>query len=285
MSNTRWTTTRWVIPRRIRLERYQQLHGSAKYRDVFDQRFLDGLEKRRDTLESRGYRLLALQAPIYFLLAFSLVNLDLKVSLAGFSLEGVRGIREILLVVSTILGIISYSLNRQVGDLVEIMKAAIEKLSDGKADARNLLQVRYGLSELADVSTFNTSFVPGRFQFITLGLAAIPYLAAVVAMLGTIVSVQVFTMMDIWLHPNFSKSVSLFVIVLVVSAEVASLLVWWLQKGLQPVQTMEDLKKLEKLEWKNKPEYDKIIHELALKHARRGFLSKLFYPPRLPRVK
>src|SRR6266478_6105776 len=118
----RLTTTRWLWPHIVRQERYGQLHGSTKYKDIFDQKFLEGLEKRRDLLESRNYKLWGLQIPLFLLLAFSLVNLDLKVSLAGFSIEGVRGIREILLVILAILAMGSSNIQRELNDVKEVMK-------------------------------------------------------------------------------------------------------------------------------------------------------------------
>src|SRR6185437_13454448 len=94
---TKWTTTRWVWPEKIRIERYKQLHASSKYKDVFDLRYLDGLEKRRELIEGRRYKSSAIQIPLFLLLTFSLLHLDLTVSIAGFSIASARGLREILL--------------------------------------------------------------------------------------------------------------------------------------------------------------------------------------------
>jgi hypothetical protein len=113
----RWTTTRWVWPATVRQERYGQVHGSTKYKDVFDQKFLEGLEKRRDLLDSRRYGVTALEMPLFLLLAFSLVNLDVKVSVAGFSIEGVRGLREILLVALGFLTMHKANIQRELDDV------------------------------------------------------------------------------------------------------------------------------------------------------------------------
>lgn len=282
---TRWTTTRWVLPRKIRMERYGQLHGSSKFKDIFDQKFLDGLEKRRDLLESRNYKLTAIQIPLFLLLAFSLVNLDVKVSLAGFTLEGVRGLREILLIISSIVGVVSFGVARQLGDLNEVMKAATEKIAGGKADVKNFLNVRYGLEELSIPSTFDPSLLIGKLQLASIVLAAIPYVLVVIALIVTVLGVQFLTMRDIWLHPNFSPDVSIAVIVFVVATDAASLIINWLHRGLQPLQTLEDTKKLDRLEWKDKSKYDEIVKEIAMQHARRGFFSKLLFRPHVRRIK
>jgi hypothetical protein len=283
--NTKWTTTRWVFPRKIRSERYGQLHGSTKYKDVFDQQYLDGLEKRRDILESRIYKLGALQVPLFLLLAFSLVNLDAKVSIAGFSIEGVRGLREILLVISSIIGVESSSIARQLGDLKELMKAATEKISGGQADARNFLNVRYGLEELSDISKFDQSLQIGKFQIAMLLLAGLPYLVVVLALVVIVLAVQFLTLREIWFHPNFSPGISVAVIVFVVATDIATLFLSWLHRGWQPFQTLEDKNKLDKLQWRDKAKYDEINNEIASQHMRRGFFSKLVYRPHMRRIK
>jgi hypothetical protein len=99
-------------------------------------------------LEGRSFKAIAVQVPLFLLLAFSLVNLDGKVSVAGFSIEGVRGLREMLLVISSTLALRSSNIDRELGDITEIMKSAVQKLS-GKDDVRNFLSVRYGVGEFA----------------------------------------------------------------------------------------------------------------------------------------
>ncbi len=141
---TKWTTTRWVWPKRIRTQRYSQLHGASEYKEIFDQKFLDGLEKRRELLEGRSYKALAIQVPLFLLLAVSLIKQDVKLAIVGFSIDGVGGLREILLVISSFLALMTSGFNRELGDLKEIIKGAVEKISQGKPDAREFLNVRYG---------------------------------------------------------------------------------------------------------------------------------------------
>jgi hypothetical protein len=283
--STRWTTTRWILPSKIRAERYAQLHGSSKYNVIFDQKFLEGLERRRDLLESRNYKLMALQAPLFLLLAFGLLDLDVKVSIAGFSIEGVRGLRELLLTISSVLGVASSALSRQIGDVTEILKAATMKMSGGQREVNNLLNVRYGLEELASPHVFDQSLSTGRGYILALSAAAVPALLVVIAAVGVALAVQFLTLREIWLHPNFSSIVSVAVIAFVVSADLTTFAHYWLQRWLQPLQTDADFKKLTKLEWKDRAKYDAIIKEIAVQHARRGFFSKLLFRPHMPRLK
>jgi hypothetical protein len=282
----RLTTTRWLWPRIVRQERYGQLHGSTKYKDIFDQKFLEGLEKRRDLLESRNYKLWGLQTPLFLLLAFSLVNLDLKVSLAGFSIEGVRGIREILLVILAILAMGSSNIQRQLNDVKEVMKGAVVKMSGGKIDVLDFLNIRFGLGELSSPAGYDAKLRLGGFHLALAILALLPAFLFVGAAVIVALAIEIVTMREIWLHPNFSRTVSAAVIAFVLAKYIALFILTWLKLGIQPFQTYEDYEKLSKMEWKDKARFDQIIREIAQQqHVKRGFFSKLLFRPRLPRIR
>jgi hypothetical protein len=281
----RLTTTHWLLPHIIREERYRQLHGSTKYKDIFDQKFLEGLEKRRDLLESRNYKLWALQTPLFLLLAFSLVNLDVKVSLAGFSIEGARSIREILLVISGILQMRTANIQLELNDVKELMKGAVEKISGGKIDVLDFLNVRFGLGGMSEPGRYDPKLRLGGFHLALATLAILPaflYFGAAV-ILG--IGIEFVTMWQIWFHPNFSRAVSAAVIAFVLAKYIALLSVIWLKLGIQPLQTYEDLEKLSKMQWKDKARFDEIFGEVKQQHAKRGFFSKLLFRPHLPRIK
>jgi uncharacterized membrane protein YdfJ with MMPL/SSD domain len=115
-------------------------------------------------------------------------------------------------------------------------------------------------------------------------VAAVPYLLLVLALVAIILGVQFLTLREIWLHPNFSPMVSVAAIAFVVATDIATFLLSWLHRGWQPLQTLEDTNKLDKLAWKDKAKYDEIIAEIASQHVRRGFFSKLLYRPHMRRI-
>jgi hypothetical protein len=259
--------------------------GARSTKILFDQRFLEGLEKRRDLLESRTYKLWGLQTPLFLLLAFSLINLDVKLSLAGFSIEGVRGIREIILVILGLLAMASSNLQRELNDVKEVMRGAVAKMSGDKIEVLDLLKVRFGLGELTGPGGYDPKLLSGGFH-LALGILAILLAlffvgAAVVLALG----IELATMWQIWLHPNFSRAVSGAVIAFVLAKYIVLLIVIWLKLGFQPFQTYEDIEKLSKIQWKDRARFDEIIGEIRQQQEKRGFFSKLLFRPRLPRIK
>jgi hypothetical protein len=266
------------------MQRYVELHGSSKYKDVFDQKFLDGLEKRRELLEGRNFKVLAIQIPLFLLLAVSLINQDVKLSIVGFSIDGARGLREILLVITSILGLMASGFNRELGDIKEIMKGAVEKLSQGNADSREFLNVRYGLSEFAYGRTFDPHLHTGNFHLVWAVLILMPMLLLLGALVGVALSVQFLNLREILLHPNFSPTVSVMVIVFVAAVDLVIGVTAWLRRGPQPFQTLEDSNKLSRLEWKDRAKYDAIINDIVKRHLAKGTIRRLLTRPKMKRL-
>jgi hypothetical protein len=168
------TTTRWVWPSQLRTQRYAELHGRSAYKDVFNAKFLDGLEKRRDLIEGRYYKALAIQIPLFLLLAFSLVKPDLKLSIVGFSIDGVRGLREILLVVSSTMNVVIWNFTKELQDINEMLSGVAQKLSRENADALAFLRTRYGLNDDSAPQVFEPSLLLGKIHLVSALLAIAP---------------------------------------------------------------------------------------------------------------
>jgi hypothetical protein len=266
------------------MERFGQLYGSSRYKHVFDLKFLEGLEKRRELLEGRNFKAIALQAPLFLLLAFALVNLDVRVSVAGFSVEGVRGLREILLIISSLLALRTSNLDRELGDVNEIMKSAVQKLSGGKDDVRNFLAVRYGIEEFSDARSFDQNLKSGPFQYVSAVLIALPVVLYIGALAVVGLGVQILTLREILIHPNFSFAVSVCVVAFVLSVDVVIGVMGWLRRGIQPFRTSEDMMKLSKLDWKDKARYDAIIYDIVMTHKKKGPLMRLLTRPKMKRI-
>ena len=140
------TTRSWQLPSRLRQDRFRELLISAEY-NAFDDNLMVAIEKRRDLIEGRQIKLIAIQAPLFLLLAFSLLNIDLNVSVAGFSAATSKALREVVLVISSVFGLGIAAFGRQIVYLNEMLKAEIERKSKGNAFALGFLELRYGVSQ------------------------------------------------------------------------------------------------------------------------------------------
>src|ERR1700694_2211620 len=123
MRNVKWTTTRWRLPGRLRMERFAELLGKKEHKDILGSEFLTGLEKRRDILESRSYKAMAIQAPLFLMLTFALLNLDVRFSILGFTTDSAKSLREVLLVISAAFALGFSSNGRQLQNINEMLKA------------------------------------------------------------------------------------------------------------------------------------------------------------------
>jgi hypothetical protein len=88
---------------------------------------------------------LAVQIPLFFILAFSLLNVDVKTTLLGFSIESAKSVREILLVLSVPVALSMAFVQLQQASIKEMLKTSIGRVAGDDTDLKDFLEVRYGL--------------------------------------------------------------------------------------------------------------------------------------------
>jgi hypothetical protein len=278
-----WTSRRWQLPSQLRRDRFNELMANGEFEGSFNQSLIDGLEKRRDLLEGRQFKLLAIQAPLLLLLAFSLVNIDVSVSLAGISVKATKALREVLLVLSALFGIGASAYGRQLVFLSEMLKAHIARLSNKNEFAREFLETRYGLSDLSH-KPFDDDLRPGIIQKIAHVVTLVCQLILLIMFSIMLFSIQVASLVAIYREPNFSLAVSLFVIVFVLLVDLVGFCLWFLYRSLQPYESEEDWKRLKKLHETDEKKWGAIIDDMMYRHYAKGPLWRLATRPRLGRV-
>jgi hypothetical protein len=136
MRELRKTTTRWLSPIKLRAERFAELQAKKKYTDLLGAEFIAGLEKRNDLLEGRYYKGLAIQIPLFFILALSLLKVDVKTTFLGFSIESAKSIREILLVLSVPVALFMAMIHLQQASIKEMLKTPSSALRETRQTLR-----------------------------------------------------------------------------------------------------------------------------------------------------
>jgi len=284
MRKVKWTTTRWRLPGRLRMERFAELLAKKENAEILGSDFLLALERRRETLESRAYKALAIQAPLFLMLTFALLNLDVKVSILGLSTDSAKSLREVLLIISTAFAVGFSSNGRQLQNINEMLKAAARKFAGSNNDLREFLEVRYGLGELSYLSTFHDDLTIGRAQWFIVAIMAFGAALLVGVLFAMAFAVQMLTFREIYLHPNFSTEVSILVIAIALAGDVVTTLMALLTRGIQPYQTMEDFRKLNKLGEKDQEQYNAVIKDIVAKHYSKGLLAQLFGRPKMKKL-
>ncbi len=242
MLTPKWTTSRWRLPGRLRRERLRQLLSKSDLEEIFGNSFIEGLEKRKESLERVQWRLIAIQVPLFLFLAFSLLKLDVNLNVLGISAGVSQKLREVLLLLSTTFGVISATMNRELGFVKEMMKAFIEKQSGTDNNLKEFLEARYGLSLISPLQSFDSDLIVGKTQFVGFIIWIASGLVFVGMLILMAVAVQFLNLIEIYLNPNVSRGASFFVIAYVVLGDVIALGSWLLAYSVQPYQTYEDFR-------------------------------------------
>jgi len=279
----KWTTRRWKRPATMRKERLAELFSKSELSEILNSEFVKGVESRKDLLEGRQYRLWAWQIPLLLFLTLSLLPTKVSGSIFGISIESAKTLREVLIVLSSTLGILSLFVTNQVGYLAEILQVAAQKQSKQIKDLKEFLDVRYGTTVMLS-RNFSDEFLIGNTQIILAAILLVAFLLLVGMLLLGGLLIHVLNLIEVWQRPNFPDPLPFFVIAYVVLADIFGLVMFFIIRGVQPYQTFEDLRKLEKLERTDPARYKAAIELMVRKHSSRGILARIFGRPKLPKL-
>jgi hypothetical protein len=278
----KWTTTRWRLPRSVREEQYSQVFAKEAFDKIFDDKFVDGLEKRRDLLESRQFTIIAIQIPILVLLLLSLLDLDFPITILGVTPHSSKSIRELLVVISATLGLAVTNLDLEINEFKELMRAFFRQRSQMDKAAEYILRKRYRLGVVNMPAP--GQLIIGTTQLIVGTMGVVATIVVAGALLTFVFALQICVLIDIYNSPSFSLFVSKITIVYVVACYTAAVVHWLFNHSFQPFQTYEDFERLKKLQAENPKEYDRIIKEIATPYYKKSRLLRWLTRPKMKRL-
>src|ERR1700704_6191342 len=88
---------KWSDRSATRRAEYDALFDTPALKHVFNDKYIDGLERRRNALGSKANKTWLTQMAITGILAINLLSLRLSISIFGLSTVDARGLRELLL--------------------------------------------------------------------------------------------------------------------------------------------------------------------------------------------
>ena len=285
LRNPLWSTIRWRSPRSLRAARFRELLGKTKHKELLSEKFIDALEKRRDLLESRKLKALAFQAPLFLLLVFAMLEVNVHVSILGLTVESARNLREVVIVISALFALALVEFDLQLRHLEDMLKGVVDKQAGDDEDLKQFLRVRYGLGSATFFSTYDKDLNLGWAQWISAGLLLVGWVSIFAVAFAIAGFVQLFTLYQIYLKPNFSTDVSIGVIAFVCVTEAAVLLYGAVQNCWQPYRTLEDWLKLDRLREGNPAKYNEVIQGIVRRHSQKGLFGRLFTRPKMLRIK
>src|SRR5664280_1347343 len=80
-------------------EKFEDLLKSETYKDIFNEKYVDGLVRRLDDLTSRDQRMQLVQITLVLFLGLTLLSVNLSFSMFGLSTADANNLREVLLLV------------------------------------------------------------------------------------------------------------------------------------------------------------------------------------------
>jgi hypothetical protein len=261
---------------------YNQLVKTSNA-NIFSEKFIEVVQRRRDTIDSRNFKLLGFQIPIFALLMMALIPIQAKVSVAGITPEASRNLREVLVVVSALLGLAVTFSNIHENILKDMVKAYIQKISKRNSAVSEFLEVGYDVSSVVFPDRYLGDHVQlgwGVTVFFGAWISGLCILLAAV-LLGAF-CIHVAILRDIYVDPSFSAAVSASVIGFVLLCDFVGLSGSIFASGLVAVRSYENMMKLSKWYEKKPDEANKVYREIARTYSRRPFIGRILSRPSMP---
>jgi hypothetical protein len=206
---------RWEEQRVKDNEAFRDLLNRKSIREkLFDQKFIDGLEKRRDALEERSRKLSVIQLTLTFLLAVSLLVPNMPIAVFGLS-SSAGSFREFLLVLVGSLPIYGMLAAVEQSRITDAMHIYLQKQAEGDPDALRLLKLRYGIVLPFKIPDFSgRTFTLYQKLYLGVGIASMSVWFVVTAIV--FFSLEFIAIVSILMNPTFSRTISILICIYVV---------------------------------------------------------------------
>jgi len=274
-------TISWTKISTLRKQKFDAL--LSKHGEIFDEKFIEMVQKRRERLLNLTLKLTAIQVPILAFLTFALIPVDASVSVLGISPATNRNLREILIVFSAITGLLAVGLSVNRQTLSDIVQAYVDKRSKSDNEANEYLSIGHGLSFASLPNSDYGLLSFGRGYLMLLLLLIFLVISLFIITVGAALALHVLILRDIYYYPSYSHAVSLLVISLVIACDLLGLIWTLLATGFWPMQNLERLHALSRIEEKTPQRAKEIYKEMAMRYYKKPWLLRLITRPRLPK--
>lgn len=274
-------TRTWWRFSTMRRERFKDV--LRKNVDTFDKDYIEAIQKRRAAALSIGWKLIAVQLPILTFLVLSLIPIQASVSIFGVSPGASKNLREVLVVISALLGVCSSALNHHVENLNEVVAAYIERRSKGDKEVADYLGMALGT---------NYWLLPGvKYESASVGWGFLALIGAIALIAVTVVFATLFAagyvhyriLRDIYADPSFSLHASILVVGFVLLCDCFSVLLSFLSSGGMPLQDLTNMLTITKIGERDPEKASTIYRAIADEHLRRPWIIRIFFRIKMPK--
>jgi hypothetical protein len=276
MQTARLYTRLWVKASTLRRAKF--LETIRQNESVLNDKFFEQIAKQRSSATGMRLKLFTIQIPILAFLVLSLIPIEASFSVLGISPGSNKNLREILVIVSAIIGIGSCFINYYVDVLTEILGAYAERRSKGKKDVEEMFKVSYAL-DIFPLPPRNHGHIQlgwGFAAFLVIIVLLLLVLSACLILGGFYIHVM---MRDIYYKPSFSTTVSVWVIAFVVACDALSMLVIIANSGVLITRNYTNMMAVSKM---SHEKAQGVYRRMWERHYRKPLLLRMVTRAKLP---
>lgn len=185
---------------------------------VFNEKFADGLEKRKDAIYQENRRYSTVQRLAFAALVVSLLLGETSVSVFGISTKPYN-LREFLLLVASGSQLARLLNEIVLQDLYDALRVYIKKAAGSDAAVLRVLQLRYGIAAMRALPNVAGKKL-SRGQKVTFSLVSIGFIGIFLVGLFGMIALQIAALVSIFYYPTVSIWLSIIVLFFVVSVDV-----------------------------------------------------------------
>jgi hypothetical protein len=216
---------KWEAKRQERRAEFGKLLDDEELRrDVFNEKYFDALERRKDALAAAFSKSQMVILIGTLFLGLSVLSVHLPVSVFGLSAQDAGNLREILLV-----GVSTVQISRVLpeierANITDLLMVLVSKVAKGNEAAARALRVRYGIDNASIIPSITTPAAQlSAMQKVTFLLASLGLVGWLLLSVSVVLLIQLFAMIDVLRNPSISFKVSVWVVLYVVFVDLASI--------------------------------------------------------------
>jgi hypothetical protein len=201
-------------------EKFEDLLKSETYKDIFNEKYVDGLVRRLDDLTSRDQRMQLVQITLVLFLGLTLLSVNLSFSMFGLSTADANNLREVLLLVLSSVQMANTLPSVEQANIQKLLLAVVERDAKGSEVARKALYLRYGVG-----GPILNILPDGGYSvrhFITLVAMALAFVGWAMFYFVLVIVIEIAAIVSILVTPTISLPVSVLVTLYVVLASVSA---------------------------------------------------------------
>jgi hypothetical protein len=215
-------TDKWEVDRFVKRDQFEKLlENEDLRRDVFNEKYFDALERRRDAITAASTKRQSLVWIGMLFLGLSVLSVHLPVSIFGLSGDA-KNLREILLLALSTLQVAGLTPELEKANITDHLFALVSFVSKGDETVARALRLRFGIQPPNMIPNLNFPRRSGM-QIVTFLFTAIGFVGWFLLMTGVFISIQVAALIDIVRDPSVSSRVSWCVVLYALFADAGSL--------------------------------------------------------------